>query len=136
VASFKWQFGFRKGKSVSDSLAVLDCQITSSLSTKNHAAFISLDFAKAFDRVGIHSIMDELKDWKIGPTIAKYIFNFLTNRTITVLANKVYSISQLLDNGVLQWSPLTVILFVIAYKLNQIIAKKKICRRLHYNIQA
>jgi len=127
------QFGFKKGKSVSDSLAMLDYQITSSLSTKNHASIISLDFAKAFDRVGIHSIMDELKDWKIGPKIAKYIFNFLTNRKISVLANKVYSTSQSLDNGIPQGSPLSVILFVIAYnKLNQIIAKQKNCQFTAY----
>ncbi|XP_065724971.1 uncharacterized protein [Drosophila suzukii] len=90
-------------------------------------------FAKAFDRVGIHSIMDELKVWKIGPKIAKYIFNFLTNRKISVLANKVYSTSQSLDNGIPQGSPLSVILFVIAYnKLNQIIAKQKNCQFTAY----
>jgi len=77
--------------------------------------------------------MDELKDWKIGLKIAKYIFNFLTNRKISVLANKVYSTSQSLDNGIPQGSPLSVILFVIAYnKLNQIIAKQKNCQFTAY----
>lgn len=111
------QMGFRKGKSVYDCLAVLDYHTTSSLSTKSHASIISLDFAKAFDRVGIHSIIDELIEWKIGPRIIKYISNFLTNRKITVLANNVYSSQQPLNNGIPQGSPLSVILFATVHSI-------------------
>jgi len=61
------QTGFRKGKSISDNLLVLDHLISFPLLTKNHLSVISLDFTKAFDKIGVHTVVD--------------CINFMTNNT-------------------------------------------------------
>lgn len=109
------QMGFRKGKSVSDFLVYLDYQITQSLSTKKHLSIISLDFAKAFDKIGVHTILDQLKRWNIGPKIFQYVKNYMNNRNIKIRITSHYSRTFSLQNGIPQGSPLSVILFLIAY---------------------
>jgi len=120
------QMGFRRGKSVSDSLAMLDYLTTTTLSRKSHLSIISLDFSKAFDKIGMHTIIDELVDWKLWPKVIKYIINFLTNRKICVQTQNVQFQPLPLENGISQGSPLSVILFAIAYnKLNRVIGLHK-----------
>ena len=111
----KNQLGFKKGKSVIDVLIFLDHTILNSLSSKGHISILSLDFTKAFDKIGIHTILDQLNHWKVGPKIMNYIYHFLTKRKIIVRVGKHYSSSQPLYNGIPQGSPLSVILFLIAY---------------------
>lgn len=120
------QVGFRKGKSVMDCLLFIDHIITKSLATKNHISIVSLDFSKAFEKIGIHAVIDQLIKWGVGPHILIYVKNFMTNRKIIVKVGKSYSKSLPLDNGIPQGSPLSVVLFVIAYqKLTEIISLYK-----------
>jgi len=72
------QFGFKKGKSTLGSLFFVDHLITKSLNTKEHISLVYLDFARAFDRVGAHSIIDQLIDWKCGPKIINYVKYFMS----------------------------------------------------------
>ena len=109
------QIGFKKGKSVMDVLLFLDHTILDSITSKKHISIISLDFTKAFDKIGIHSVIDQLKTWKVGPKIINYVYNFLSNRKIIVRVGKYYSSTRPLHNGIPQGSPLSVILFLIAY---------------------
>jgi len=115
------QTGFRKGKSAMDSLLLVDHLLPRAISRRNHASIISLDFAKAFDRIGIHSILNQLAIWKTGPKITNYIKNYMTNRKILVRIKSDLSPFQPIQNGIPQGSPLSVILFVIAY--NQLAEK-------------
>ena len=69
------QMGFRKGKSTSDS---------TSIAFKNHLTIISLDFEKAYDKIGIHTVIDQLISWKLGPYIINYVINFMANRKFVV----------------------------------------------------
>lgn len=120
------QYGFQKGKSTTDALLYVDHQIADSISRKEHLTLLSLDFEKAYDRIGIHSIVDQLTTWKLGPKIIKYIINFMSNRKITVKNGNYYSSTLPLNNGIPQGSPLSVILFLIAYnKLCSIISSHK-----------
>lgn len=120
------QFGFKKGSSTIDSLLYIDYQISNCLSLRKHTTIISLDFERAFDKVGIHSILEQLTEWKVGPKIIGYVKNFMTNRKICVQVNNFYSNSLPLHNGIPQGSPLSVVLFVIAYnKLSSIIEQHK-----------
>lgn len=96
------QYGFTKGKSISDPLVYLDFKISQTLHNKNHLSIISLDFDKAVDKIGIHSILNQLEEWKIGPKLYNYIKNYLTNRKIIVRNNYCYSKSQPLHNGIPQ----------------------------------
>lgn len=116
------QTGFRRGKSVTDNLLYLDHLITDTLAHKKHLSILSLDFSKAFDRVGIHAVATQLKEWKIGPKIYNYIISFMSNRKIKCRVSNCYSEQYPNQNGIPQGSPISVILFLISYnKLANII---------------
>lgn len=120
------QFGFKRGKSVAESLLYADFLITKSLASKKHTSLITLDFSKAFDRVGIHTIINQLSEWKLGPKIIKYVQNFMSNRKLAVRMGSQTSNILPLHNGIPQGSPISVILFLIAYnKLSKIISMQK-----------
>jgi len=117
------QFGFKRGKSVLDSLLYVDHLATRSLSLKRHLSIISLDFSKAFDKIGVHSIIQQLQEWQLGPRIINYVSNFMKNRKIIIKNGRNLSNSFPLDNGIPQGSPISVILFLISYNsLTKIIA--------------
>lgn len=99
------QTEFRKGKPVLDSLLFIDYLVNKSLATKNHLSIISLDFCKAFDKIGLHAIINQLLKWKLGPKIINYVRNFMTNRKIKIRVGKHFSNTLPLDNGIPQGSP-------------------------------
>ena len=120
------QFGFKRGKSVAENLLYADFLITKSLASKKHTSLITLDFSKAFDRVGIHTVINQLSEWKLGPKIIKYVQNFMSNRKLAVRMGSQTSNILPLHNGIPQGSPISVILFLIAYnKLSKIISMQK-----------
>lgn len=82
---------------------------------KKHASILTIDFEKAFDRIGLHVIVKKLIEWKTGPKIIKYITSFLTNRSFRIKINDTYSTVHKLKNGIPQGSPLSVALFLIAF---------------------
>lgn len=49
------QMGFRSGKSTAHSLLLIDYLAANSLSCRNHLTIISLDFQKAYDKIGLHT---------------------------------------------------------------------------------
>ena len=120
------QLGFRKGKSVADTLIIIDHLITNSLQKKQHLSILALDFEKAFDKIGKHTIINQLIEWKMGQNIINYLNNYLTNRNIKVHVSNAQSTLHPLANGIPQGSPLSAILFLIAYnKLCNILTKHK-----------
>lgn len=128
------QVAFKSGKGCADALLHLDFYITNALSARNHVTILALDFEKAFDRIGIHLVLDKLKIWGVGPKIFNYVTSFLTNRRICVKANSSFSPSFPLFNGIPQGSPLSVVLFIIAFDdISKIIAKHAL---LHHCVYA
>jgi len=81
-------------------------------STKNHESILDPDFEKAFDRIGLHSVLHEL--WGVGPRLYNLIKAFMTNRTFRVRVNKSTSRLHKLHNG--EGSPLSVLLFMVAFE--------------------
>lgn len=86
------------------------------MSTKNHVTILATDLEKAFDRVGPHAVLNKLKLWGIGPRFFNLIKAFLINRTFRVRVNNVTSFTHKLLNGIPQGSPLSVVLFMIAFE--------------------
>lgn len=118
------QVAFKANKGCEDALLHLDFYITKALSSRNHVTILSLDFEKAFDRIGIHQILNKITSWGIGPKIFNYIKSFLTNRKICVKTNNCFSNYYPLHNGIPQGSPLSVVLFLIAFdEVSNIISK-------------
>ncbi|XP_017465627.1 PREDICTED: RNA-directed DNA polymerase from mobile element jockey-like [Rhagoletis zephyria] len=109
------QVAFKKGQGTLDALLHLDHVISDVLSCRNHISLLSLDFLKAFDRIGIHVVLRQLDKWKVGPRIYNFIKSFLSNRKVSVLISNIRSPILSLDNGTPQGSPLSVILFKIAF---------------------
>lgn len=109
------QTGFQAGLSTTDSLLYLDHIICKNRSTRRHTSILSIDFIKAFDRIGIHVVLQKLSKWSIGPKIFNFIKSFLTNRKFSVRVNDTFSNVFPLYNGIPQGSPLSVTLFIIAF---------------------
>ena len=63
------QVGFKPGSGTIDGLLFIDHPASKALSTKTHLSILSIDFKKAFDKIGPHVILNKLKEWKIGPKI-------------------------------------------------------------------
>ena len=127
------QTAYKSESGTINALLALDEYITNSISTKNHVSVISIDAEKAFDRIGIHTIIQQLQKWKIGPLILNFIKSFLTNRRITVRVNNVFSNTYNLDNGIPQGSPLSVVLFLIAFNhLSVLIDESKYFKHIIY----
>lgn len=98
-----------------DCLLYLDYNITNCLSKGKHTTIISLDFEKAFDKIGIHFIVSQLKEREVGPCIISYIVNFMVNRKFSVRLRNNYSPLFPIHNGIPHCSPISMILFLIAY---------------------
>ena len=67
------QVAFKAGSGCTDALLHIDNYVTNALSTRNHVPILSIDFEKAFDRIGAHVILSSLKKWKVGPKIFHYV---------------------------------------------------------------
>jgi len=77
---------------------------------------VYLDFAKAFDKVDHSILIKKVKDHGIGGKIGKWLIQFLINRKFNVVANGGMSEEEEEEevrSGVLQWTVLAAILFVI-----------------------
>jgi len=80
------------------------------LSTKNHVSILATDFERAFDRVGIQTVLCQVERWGIGPRLYNLIKAFMTNRSFRVRMNNVTSNTHILHNGIPQGSPLSVVI--------------------------
>ena len=114
------------GYKILDALLYMDHLTSASLSTGNHLSVVSIDLEKAFDKIGIHAILHQLLEWKVGPKILNYVKSFMLNRKFRVKVNGFLSDARPLHNGIPQGSPLSVVLFQIAMeKLNKIIEENR-----------
>ncbi|XP_075157695.1 uncharacterized protein LOC142230962 [Haematobia irritans] len=127
------QVAFKPKKGTLDALTYIDHLTASTISHRGHLSILSIDFEKAFDRIGVHTIIEQLLEWKLGNKIVNYVFAFLTNRKIRVRVNNTYSSIMPLHNGIPQGSPLSVVLFQIATeRLNRIISTHKYFKHVIY----
>ena len=72
-------------------------------------------FKKAFDRIGAHVILSLLQKCKVEPKIFDYVKSYLNGRLFRVKINGTYSALFPLHNGFPQSSPLSVMIFKIAF---------------------
>ena len=120
------QVAFKPSKGTLDVILYIDHLTSASLSTGNHLSVVSIDLEKAFDKIGIHAILHQLLEWKVGPKILNYVKSFMLNRKFRVKVNGFLSDARPLHNGIPQGSPLSVVLFQIAMeKLNKIIEENR-----------
>ena len=128
------QTAYKTESGTINALIYLDDYITKSLSTSSHVSLLSIDAEKAFDRVGLHTVIQQLMKWKTGPIILNYVKSFLSNRRFKVRLNNIQSDTFNLENGIPQGSPLSVILFLVAFNQLSIIINE--CKYFKHTLYA
>ena len=74
---------------------------------------VFLDISKAFDRVWHAGLLYKLEQYGISGTLLKWVSNYLSNRTQSVILNSVTATTEYTSAGVPQGSVLGPVLFLI-----------------------
>lgn len=125
------QFGFRKGKSVTDSHSILytDIRIAFSKNAAVVAAF--LDVASAYDNVLISVLRSKLIKLSVPWVVVQFICNFLSTRKISLRLDGENIASRCVLKGLPQGSVLSPILFnLYTHDLYRVVNKN--CNILQY----
>ena len=85
------QHGFRSGRSCLSELIAHYDNILELLEQGIPVDTVYLDFAKAFDKVDHHCLLQKLSDTGIGGKLGRWIHSFLTERKQSVLVNNHFS---------------------------------------------
>jgi hypothetical protein len=107
------QHGFRSGRSCLSQLLAHYDLITSLLESGHDVDVVYLDFAKAFDKVDFNITLSKLHSMGITGRIHKWIHNFLTPRTQSVVVQGESSKPEKVLSGVPQGSVLGPLIFLI-----------------------
>lgn len=107
------QSGFRQNHSTIEHIIKLQDTINKSINNKGHTLSIFLDFEKAFDMVWRNGILIKLKHMGIQGCIYNYIADFLSDRTMQVRINSRFSDIKIIENGVIQGSVISPLLFLV-----------------------
>ena len=80
----EFQYGFRKGRSTLDSLAIFTCDIRLAFTENKFITAAFLDICAAYDNVQIPFLMDKLHNIGVPPKTFLFIKGLLTERSITL----------------------------------------------------
>lgn len=108
------QFAFRPGKSADDYFIELENIINNAKQQEKHIECALLDISKAYDRAWRKPILTQIKKWNIEGNMARYITDFLSNRSFQVEVGSTRSDPKIQENGIPQGATLSVTLFLIA----------------------
>ena len=107
------QHGFRPNRSTVSQLLEQYEKILEALASSNNMDIIMLDYAKAFDTINHSILLFKLKKLGISGKIAKWIGNFLINRTQRVAIDGNLSTPSAVKSGVPQGTILGPVLFLV-----------------------
>lgn len=105
------QFGFRKGKSCSESFVSLISDLKKNKLSHSNVICVFLDVKGAFDNVNIESLIHVLHSLGLPNKTLKWILNFLCNRTLFVKFNNILHGPKLVNKGTMQGATLSPLLY-------------------------
>lgn len=80
------QFGFRRGKSTNDCLALLSSEIQIAFAQKQQLASVFLDIKGAFDCVPIEVLSESLQKSGLPPMLNNFLYNLLAEKVMQVMS--------------------------------------------------
>ena len=107
------QFGFQKNISTEDALSIFSKNIYKQLNKSNSVLSIFIDFAKAFDTVPHHILIQKLEHYGIRGSVLNWFSNYLTHRFQSTSYENYSSSPKEIRMGVPQGSVLGPLLFLI-----------------------
>ncbi|XP_045492437.1 uncharacterized protein LOC123691896 [Colias croceus] len=107
------QYGFRHGRSACDLLVFLTHRWAAAIESKGEALAVSLDVAKAFDRVWHRALLSKLTSYGLPEKLRTWIASFLAARNIRVLVDGSCSELMPVNAGVPQGCVLSPTLFLL-----------------------
>lgn len=110
---FETQFGFRKGRSCEHALLTAQNELLSSLSKKEIALLLLIDFSKAFDMVDHDILLKKLYKYGIRGNALNWMQSYLQGRQQYVTIGGSVSTKMPIIYGVPQGSILGPLLFII-----------------------
>lgn len=107
------QHAFRAGRSCLSQLLNHFDKILNTIELGYQYDVIYTDFAKAFDKCDFAIICEKLNKIGINDDVGRWIHNFLTQRTFSVVVNKTKSAEAVVESSVPQGTVLAPLLFLI-----------------------
>ena len=125
---YNLQHGFRAKRSCETQLLEFTADIVNNMQNGFQTDVCILDFAKAFDKVGHHRLVEKLNWYGIDGGVNRWISDFLSNRTQAVVIDGATSVTVPVVSGVPQGSVLGPCLFL--FYINDIAANLTSTTRL------
>nr|CAX36787.1 hypothetical protein [Papilio dardanus] len=107
------QYGFRQRRSAGDLLEYLTHRWSEAIEGKGEALVVSLDVAKAFDRVWHKALLSKLPSFGLPEKLCTWIASFLEGRSIKVVVDGACSDPKPINAGVPQGCVLSPTLFLL-----------------------
>lgn len=107
------QYGFRHGRSAGDLLVYLTHRWGEAIESRGEALAVSLDIAKAFDRVWHRALLAKLPSYGVPEGLCTWIGSFLHGRCIRAVVDGACSETMSINAGVPQGSVLSPTLFIL-----------------------
>ncbi|CAK1577857.1 unnamed protein product [Parnassius mnemosyne] len=107
------QYGFCRGRSAGDLLGYLTHRWVEAVESKGKALAVSLDIAKAFDRVWHKALLSKLPSYELPEKLCNWIPSFLADRSIKVVVDGACFDYKPINAGVPQDCVLSTTLFLL-----------------------